>query len=356
MKYHPDQRRRALVGLATGFGIVVFPASASATGVTAGTLIENTASATYTSGTASTTVQSNTVSLRVDELLDVAVAGLNSSPVPAGSGDIVLAYTLTNTGNGSEAYNLSVNPVVAGNDFDATISAVAIDSNGNGTYEPGVDQILATGAATPAVAPDASLTLFVIAALPGTANEGDTSQVSLTASALTGSGSPGTVFAGQGTGGGDAVVGASGASDSALDAMIAMLATVTLTKSAVVVDPFGGSQPVPGAVITYTISAAVAGTGSAEGLRVTDAIPAGTTYQPNTLLLDSAALTDAADTDAGSASQGAGIDVTLGTVAGGTIEESDHEAFLDDCAAGPFGPGNEPGGSRCANGSAGNFI
>ncbi|HQV02723.1 MULTISPECIES: hypothetical protein [unclassified Novosphingobium] len=292
---------------------------AQATGVSAGTLIENTASATYTSGTASGTVQSNTVTVRVDELLDVAVAGLTSTPVSAGSGTAVLAYSVTNTGNGPEAFNLAINPAVAGNQFDATVQQVVIDSNGNGTYDPGVDAVLPSGSPTPSIAADGSLTVFVIVSLPTTATDGQTSQVELTASAVTGTGTPGTAFAGQGAGGGDAVVGSSGADDNAFDSLIATLATVSLTKAASIADPFGGSQPVPGAVVTYTLTATVNGTGQVENLHVTDAYPTGTTYEASTMTLDAAALTDAADADAGTAS-GTGIDVNLGTVAGGTTK------------------------------------
>ncbi len=298
-------------------GAVLIPGAAHATGVAAGTLIQNTASATYTSGTASGTVSSNTVSIKVDELLDVAVAGLTTTPAIAGAGNAVLEYSITNTGNGPEAFNLTINPAVAGNAFDAAVQAVVVDTNGNGTYDSGVDQVLASSAATPLIAPDGSLRIFVIVSLPAGAGDGQTSQVQLTADAATGTGAPGAVFSGQGDGGGDAVVGASTASDNAKDTLVASLATVALAKSAVVADPFGGSQPVPGAVVTYTVTAAISGSGQADGLHITDVIPTGTTYQPGTLTLDAAALTDTTDTDTGQASA-SGIDVNLGTVAGGT--------------------------------------
>lgn len=310
---------KASSALAIVLAALALPQTAHATGVSAGTLIENTASATYTSGTASGTVQSNTVTVRVDELLDVAVAGLTSAPAATGSGTTVLAYSVTNTGNGPEAFNIVVNPAVAGNQFDATVQQVVVDSNGNGTYEPGVDTVLPSGSPTPSIAADGSLTLFVIVSLPATATDGQTSQVELTASAVTGTGTPGTVFAAQGAGGGDAVVGASGADDNAFDSLIATLAAVSLSKSATIADPFGGSQPVPGAVVTYTITATINGTGQVQNLHVTDAYPAGTTYETGTLSLDAAALTDAADADAGTAS-GTGIDVNLGTVAGGSTK------------------------------------
>lgn len=306
-----------LSGSVVAIAAAALPQTANATGVSAGTLIQNTASATYTSGTASGTVNSNTVTVKVDELLDVAVAGLTTNPVSTGSTSAVLAYSITNTGNGPEAYKVTVNPAVAGNNFDATVQTVAIDVNGNGTYESGVDTTLTSGSATAAIAADGSLKLVVVVSLPAGATDGQTSKVQLTAEAVTGTGAPGTVIAGAGQGGGDAVVGASGGTSSALDSIIASLATVSLNKVASIVDPFGGTQPVPGAVVTYILTASVSGTGSADSLHIADVIPAGTTYQTGTLKLDAVSLTDGADVDAGTASAG-GIDVNLGTVAGGS--------------------------------------
>ncbi len=305
--------RAALLGLAISTAL---PSAAHATGVAAGTLIENTASATYTSGSSTGSVTSNTVTVRVDELLDVAVAGLATTPVATGSTAVALPYQITNTGNGPEAFNLVTNPTVAGNEFDAVVQSIAVDTNGNGVYDPGTDQILPAGTPTAAIAPDASLTVFVLVTLPAGATDGDTSQIRLTAEAVTGTGPAGTTFAGQGVGGGDAVVGTSGGRDDGLDAIIASLATVSLAKSAAIADPFGGAESVPGAIITYSLVASVTGTGSASGLRITDVIPAGTTYQAGTLRFEGAPLSDAADADAGTGSA-SGIDVLVGTVPGG---------------------------------------
>lgn len=291
--------------------------SAHAAGVAAGTVIQNTASATYSSGSDTTTVNSNTVNLRVDELLDVAVASLDAGPRPLGSGTAVLSYSLTNTGNGSEAFLLTADPAVSGNAFDANVQTIAIDTNGNGVYDPGVDTVIANGGSTGAIASDTSVTVFVVVSLPSGAADNASSQVRLTALAATGTGTPGTTFAGQGTGGGDAVVGSTTAQDDALGALVSSTAAVTLIKSFSVADPFGGSQPVPGATVTYTIRADIAGTGQVSGLVVTDPIPAGTTYIPGSLALDGVALTDAADADAGTAS-GSGIAVQIGTQNGGT--------------------------------------
>lgn len=289
--------------------------TAHATGVTAGTLIENTASASYTSGATSGTVQSNTVTIKVDELLNVAVAGLTSSATASGSSPTVLAYSVTNTGNGAEQFNLTVTPSVTGNGFDAVVQSIVIDTNGNGTYDPGTDQVLAAGAATPTIASDASLTVFILVTLPSGATNTQTSQVRLTANAATGTGAPGTVITGAGAGGGDAVVGSSGASGNALDSLIASLGSMALVKSAVIADPFGGVKIVPGALVTYSLVATVSASGAVDNVHITDVIPAGTTYQAGSLKLAGSTLTDIADSDAGTASS-SGIDVSLGTVPG----------------------------------------
>ena len=70
-------------------------------------------------------------------------------------------------------------------------------------------------------------------------------------------------------------------------------------KSQAVVDQFGGTRPLPGARINYTIVVSATGSGTAANSVFTDNIPANTTYVPGTLRLNSAALSDAADADAG---------------------------------------------------------
>jgi uncharacterized repeat protein (TIGR01451 family) len=295
-----------------------FAGTAHATGVLAGTLIENTATATYQTGTATGTVTSNKVTVKVDELLDVAVATLSTAPATANSEPAVLIYSVTNSGNGPEAFNLAADPKVSGNAFDGTVKSVVLDSNSNGIYDPGVDTVLTAGSlATPLLAPDKSVKVFVLVTLPVGATDAQTSQVRLTATAQTGTGTPGTSFAGKGEGGGDAVVGLTTASANSLAALIASLASITLTKSATILDPFGTAKPVPGAVVTYSLAAKITGSGSLDGLHVVDTIPAGTTYVPGSLKIDSTALTDAADGDAGTGGA-SGIDVSLGKVSGGT--------------------------------------
>jgi len=299
---------------------VVSASPVYASGVSAGTLIQNTASATYSSGSGSATVQSNTVSVTVNQLIDVAVAGLNSSPATATS-TATLSYSVTNSGNGSDSFKVTADPNVPGNGFVGTVQTIAVDTNNNGQYDSGVDQTISAGGTTPAIAPDGSLKIIVVVALPAGATDAQTSQIKLTATSAIGSGTAGTVLAGKGIGGVDAVVGMSKGAASGLDSLVASLAAVSLAKSATIADPFGGTSPVPGAVVTYKIIASFNGSGTANGVHVTDVFPTGTTYQAGTLALDGTGLSDAADADSGTASS-AGIDVSLGNVAGGSANKS----------------------------------
>ena len=318
--------RLALAPLAIAAALITTPAHAG--GVKAGTLIENTASATYDGGAGPVTIPSNTITVKVDELLDVTVTSRDSGPVSAAPGSAVLTFELTNTGNGPEAYTLTANPAVAGNDFDTTVNGIAVDTNGNGVYDPGVDQMLTGPATTAAIAADASQTVFVLVTIPGGVADGDQSDVSLLAEAVTGTGAPGTAFAGQGAGGGNAIVGSTGANATATGSLSVGITDVDLIKSATVRDPFGGTGIVPGATITYAIRAEVKGSGSVSDLVVTDAAPADTTYVAGSLKLDGATLTDAADADAGRSGT-SGISVDLGTVSGGSSRTVTFQVTID---------------------------
>lgn len=330
MKTHAHLYRSFSTILAPAMvGALIASAPAQAGGVTAGTLIENTANASFEDAGGTRNISSNTVTVRVDELLDVTVSSRDAGPVTSQPGNAVLTFELTNQGNGPEAFRLTANPAVAGNGFDTTVRGIAVDTNNNGIYDDGVDQILTSPQTTPVLAPDARLTLFVLVTVPQNVADGSTSNVALSAEAVTGNGSPGTVFATAGNGGGDAIVGMTGALATARGALTSSVATVQLVKSVVLRDPFGGTGAVKGTVATFTIEARVAGSGEVRNLIVTDAIPNGTTYAPGSLRLDGNPLSDAADSDAGTASNGSGVNVRLGTAAAGTRRSVTFNVVID---------------------------
>lgn len=309
---------RLLLASAIGLSAILPGGVAQAAGVAAGTLISNTATASYDVGGTPEQVSSNTVTITVDELLDVAVASLDAANVPLGASGAALTFQITNTGNGPEAFAVDIDAALAGDDFNPTVAALAYDSNGNGSYDAGTDTLLTAGSNTPSIAAGNSLKVFVVTNWGATPPaDAALANVRLAARAATGTGAAGTVFAGQGTSGVDAVVGTSTAQSAAQGRLVARAATVSFVKSATIADPFGGTEPVPGAVVTYTLLATVAGSGSVSNFTVTDTIPAGTAYRPASLKLDGSALTDAADSDAGQASA-AGVAVQLGTLNGGS--------------------------------------
>lgn len=312
------------------FAPALLAAPANAAGTRAGSLINNTATATFDNGGQTATVTSNTVTLTVDEVIDVGVASRDAgdATVAAGSTGNVRSFSVTNAGNGPEAFTLTALGHVDGNQFDPTVTALVLDTNGNGQYDPGADQVVADGFTTSPLDPDASLTVFVVSTAPAGAADAQTGRLRLRAAAATGTGPAGTVFAGQGVGGGDALAGASTAAQAATGGFTVQRASVRFEKSATVLDPFGGSRALPGSVITYRLAATVDGGGSLPNLRVHDAIPTGTTYVPDSLVQDGRALTDAADGDAGTGSS-VGVDVALGTVPAGASRVTEFRVKID---------------------------
>lgn len=311
------------IRIATSVAVLTAPvltvSAAHAAGTLAGTDIENTATASYeTPGGSTITVDSNTVVITVDELLDVVVDNSDPGDIPTepGQTDEVLTFQVTNTGNGNEEFTLTADVNVTGDDFDPALNQVILDTNDNGVYDPGVDQVYVAGTNDPNLAPDEGVNVFVIVDTPATPNDGDRAEVSLAAVANTGSGTPGTSFDGQGDGGGDAVVGTTGADDEDSGFLALQAAILNLIKSATVVDPFGGTTVIPGSVITYQIVADVTGSGSLSNLVVSDPIPADTIYNPETITFEAASQSDAADTDAGSF-DGSQIAVDIGTLPSG---------------------------------------
>lgn len=304
---------------------------AHAGGTVAGTDITNVAEASFEGIDGSTvTIPSNTVVITVDELLDVTVLSADPGDIITApdANDVVSTFILTNTGNGQESFRLTADTAVGGDDFDPTLQQIVLDTNGNGTFDPGVDDVYVAGTNDPDLAPDENIAVFIITSVPDDRVNGDRAEVSLLAEANTGTGAPGTSFDGQGQGGGDAVVGTTGADAEDSGFLAVQVANISLTKSATVLDPFGGDQAVPGSVITYRLVATTTGTGTIEDVVISDPIPASTVYVPASITLQTNALTDAADADAG-VFDGTNISVTLGDVPAGETRTVTFEVTIE---------------------------
>jgi uncharacterized repeat protein (TIGR01451 family) len=298
-----------------------WPAAVHALGTAAGTSIANVATVDYSLGGTAASATSNTTTVAVAEIVNVAIA-LQSATVSVASGasNEALLFLVTNTGNSTETFTLEGDSVLVGDDFDPTPAApfVYFDSDGSGDLSP-ADVPYVAGANDPVLAADASVAVILVNDIPSALADGERGRSELAATAATGTGAPGTVFAGQGVGGVDAVIGTSGGSAALFGEYLVGDIQISAVKSQSVLDPFGGDRPVPGAAITYQIVVTATGTGTALGAALTDAIPAATTYVGGSLTLNGAPLTDAADGDAGSfTSAPASVGVSLGDLTAST--------------------------------------
>jgi uncharacterized repeat protein (TIGR01451 family) len=311
--------RRALL-LTLAFG-AASPAAVHAVGTAAGTNITSMATIDYSIGGTPTTTNSNATTVVVAELLNVTMALQSPTvSVAAGASNKALLFLVTNTGNSLEAFTLTGDSVLVGDDFDPTPAApfIYFDSDASGDLSP-ADTPYVAGSNDPQLAADGSVAVLLVNNMPAGLPDGDYGRSELTAAANTGTGAPGTLLPGQGSGGVDAVIGTSGGEAAVFGQYLVGGILVSAVKSQAVQDPFGGSQPIPGATITYQVVVTATGTGTALGATFRDPIPASTTYVAGSLRLNGAPLTDAADGDTGSFASGpARVAVSLGDLTNAT--------------------------------------
>ena len=308
MKLRPPEsltvvgRVASIVALIASFGVMLLAAQSSlAAGTAAGTVIDNTAQVSFDIGGTSQSLNSNTVSITVDERIDVVVT-LQSPQilVAAGETNRSLLFRVTNNGNGGEGFALAIDSNLGGDDFDPVpaVPAIYFDTDASGDFNAG-DVAYTPGSNDPQLLADGFVDMLLVNDIPLGVNNGEIGFSELTAISQTGTGAAGAVFAGQGEGGGDAVIGTSGGQAAASGEYLVSDVAVNIVKSVIVADPFGGTQPVPGATLTYTVAVQVTNTGTAVNSTVNDLIPVNTTYVPNSISLNAAPVTDAIDGDAG---------------------------------------------------------
>ena len=270
--------------------IIALSAPAVAQGTAAGTQIQNSATVNYnnSAGAAQPAVTSNTVTVAVTQ-----VAGVSSSPATgatsgAPGATAYYAYSITNSGNGSDTFSLSA---VSSHSPAWTVTILKDDGAGGGTANDGIHQAGETNvaASTGALAADGVFKGFMAVAIPaGTAN-GTSDTETLTAKSQFNASTTATVV-------GTTTVAS---------------AVLTLTKAADV------QSAAPGATVTYTLTYKNTGSADATQVAIADSIPANVTYVAGSVTLNGTAKTDAADGDQVTASNGT-ITVAVGTVTAGT--------------------------------------
>jgi hypothetical protein len=122
--------------------------------------------------------------------------------------------------------------------------------------------------------------VFVLSDIPAALASGNLGDSQLLAASSTGTGAPGTVIAGAGEAGTDAIVGTTGGDDQDQGTYQVSSVALAIAKSSVVADPL---------VVTVT------GVGDADATTLTDAIPANTSYVAGSMTRNAAPLTDASD-------------------------------------------------------------
>jgi len=280
--------------------LLLVSAPAWSAGTPVGTIVDNIASVNFDSGANNITQLSNTASITVVERIDVLVT-LQSAQIPviAGAADSSLLFTVTNTGNGTEAFELGIDSNIAGDDYDPVpvVPAIYFDTDSSGDYNVG-DVAYTLGVNDPVLAADASVNVLLVNDTPAGVVNGNLGRSELTATSATGTGVPGATLAGVGDGGLDAVIGATGGDGTVFGEYLVVDVQINILNSVVINDPFGGNQPTPGATLTYTVTVQVTSAGTASNSVFSDPIPAATTYVANSIFLNGGPLTDALADDA----------------------------------------------------------
>jgi uncharacterized repeat protein (TIGR01451 family) len=297
--------------------------NASAEGTIAGTTISNQATVSYqVGGVAQTPVNSPTVQFVVDNRIDLTVAEVSTTTTQSSPGltNQVTAFTVENTGNAPQGFVLSAvnmatgtaspfSPGTADNQDVANIR-VFVDSGGS---VPAVYDASDTAVNIATLAPDASVTVFVLADVPVAATNGQFANVQLTAvTAMNNTTTPVVESAGADDPNVVQIVfgdDAEDATESDVDQYEVRSAALAVTKTASVIsDPFNLTGPdrkaIPEAIVEYTITVTNSSTTTAAtSVQLEDQIPANTAYVPGSLTLNTGtgavALTDGTDADAG---------------------------------------------------------
>lgn len=243
-------RVRSLVSSAALLGAVLFmvPMLASAQTVpSAGTLIGNQATATFTDAGGNSRIVTSNIVMTVVEQIAGVTAETNLSKQVSPGGQVQFPFTITNTGNGPDNFTLST---AIGGAFTFTSVNIYADANADGIPDD-FNQI----SVTPTIAAGGTFAVVVVANVPAGATSGQSATATLTAtSAFTPAVS-------------DNVIGTANVTNNAV---------INITKSMSANTGPAGSGP-----YTVTITYTNTGNSTATGVLIRDVLPAGMTYVAN---------------------------------------------------------------------------
>jgi hypothetical protein len=297
--------RRLYKRLLSTFAVAMLLAGATGTamavGTASGTTVSNQASVDYKVNTVDQpTVNSNNYQFVVDNKVDLTVSTDDVAVITAtpGSNDIVMTFTVTNTGNTTQDFAVSAAALAGGSgafggtdNIDADTVEVFVETAGGAGYQAGFD----TDTHINALAANASINVYIVSDFNTGYSDGDIASYYLVAEARTNDGAATlggalTETAGADTEGSVDIVFADGDGDAALgndasrdakhssqDDYEIATATLAVSKSSVVVsDPFNHTtnpKRIPGAVVEYQITISnAAGAATATDISFSDSL------------------------------------------------------------------------------------
>ncbi len=304
--------------------LVAGQVQAAITDTTADTLIENTASVTFTIGGVTTPKVDGKVSFKVDHKIRPLVAAVSGDSVVPEGLDYVLQFTVTNDGNTKtgETLEMLLEALPGAADYDMTNVEIWQEDGTSGGYQIGEDTKLTDPDPTKKVyinlERDAVTTIYIVADAEADAANGEAYDYHLRATATDGSqnvlsqdaigDNPGSNDANES----EAVFADSNGTytdDIDTDGEHSALATYTVywpvlnvTKTASIdAGDNGSGYYLPGDIVTYTIEVLNEdGSNGASGVIISDPIPANTTYHPASLVCTGLSGSTATVTDDGS--------------------------------------------------------
>lgn len=301
--------------------------SANAAGTASNTAITNRATVSYSVGgvsqtpiesspTGNTTATGSDTSFRVDNKIIHIVTEVSGNPTSVGTApgatNLVTTFTVTNQGNTAQGYlltatnrpNGTASPFSGGTADNQDVSnlRVFVESGTTAGYDP---TDTATNIAN--LAPDATVTVYVLADIPAGAVNNQFANVQLAAQAATANTTTAVVqTAGADNANAVDIVFADGGAVArdgiaeAQDQYQIQSAALTVTKtSSVVSDPFNNTtnpKAIPGATVQYTITVANTGSQPATGVAITDPIPGNTDYVAGSITVNGSSVSDSGRT------------------------------------------------------------
>ncbi len=260
-----------------------------AKGVAAGTVIQNSATLSFTMEEETFSIESNVEKSIVAQVIDVKVSWMDTRAVgvSAGESDKVLTFRVTNSGNGRDRFTLKADELDFKSAFSLMRKKIYLDTNNNFRFDASDRERKAV-----TLGADREKLVFVVSKIDKSLSVASGSQnfVSLKAISKTGgSGEKGTVHEGKGIDGVDAVDGFLGGMSEDEGVYTFLIANVVIKKDVYFSD----------GLVRVLLTVTVRGEGHVRDVKIVDKIPQETKYVKGSLRLDGDFMSDQRDADSG---------------------------------------------------------